>query len=83
MSDFKPTELSADEQRAFLSGRIKQLEQERLFAGLELDGTNDVTAAPERAEALASDKATFAYNVELLDSKLQVYRDALAALPAE
>jgi len=80
MSDFTPTELSVDEQRTIISGRIKQLEQERLFAGLELEGTHDVTAAPEREQAIAQDTASFTYSVELLDAKLKVYREALSKL---
>jgi hypothetical protein len=78
--DFTPTELTVEAQRETLTNRLRDLESQRLTNGLELEAVNAISEAPEREQALATDRANYAYAVEGLDRRIELYRDALAKL---
>lgn len=80
MTDFTPTELPVEAQRETLINRLRDLENQRIVNGLELDAVNAIESTPEREAALAQDKANYAYAVEGLDKRIEVYRAALAKI---
>ena len=66
--------IGATEHRAYLEGRIRQLEMERYAQGVLRD---EAAADPHVKDLSATDNA-----IESLDARLGVLHDRLAALPS-